>query len=207
MIQQEWQITFVVLSHLYMTILCHLILPIVKFTTFSLAFPHLLLALLSLLRKIKPDSSMGPDGLHPMLLKRCSKAISIPLYLLFNMSLNLQEVPESWKASNVIPLYKKGVHSDPLNYRPISLTSVCCKTIERLIVKSMNEYLEENHILSDHQFGFRSGRSVLEQILITYNFITYEYDWGKIVLGQLWILSRPRQWSCHLIRLHFLDTP
>ena len=130
---------------------------------------------------INESGSMGPDSIHPILLKRCSNALSYPLYLLFNKSLTSATVPNSWKLSNVVPIYKKGSPSDPLNYRPISLTSICSKTLERIVVSSINEYLDHNHILSEQQFGFRSGRSVQDQLLITYEFVTREYDQGKII--------------------------
>ena len=110
---------------------------------------------------------MGPDLLHPLVLKNCSEALSYPLYLIFCRSIAEGTVPSAWKRSTVIPLFKKGSLYDLLNYRPVSLTSVCCKTLERIVAKHIHEYLESNAILSDHQFGFRPGRSVMEQLLLT----------------------------------------
>ena len=48
--------------------------------------------------------------------------------------------------------------------RPVSLTSVLCKVLEKLISVSMMDYINENNILSDDQFGFRRGRNC-EQML------------------------------------------
>ena len=90
-------------------------------------------------------------------------------------------VPSCWRDANVMPLFKGGVHSEPLNYRPISLTSVCCKTFERIVVSQLTVYLEENNLLSPYQFGFRSGRSVSDQLLYTYDYITQAYDGGLSV--------------------------
>ena len=133
------------------------------------------------LSALDPTSSMGPDGFHPLMLKSCSESISLPLYLLFTRSLSVMIVPRPWKLSNVVPIFKKGSHSDPLNYRPISLTSVCSKTMERILTNTIHQYLEINNILSNAQFGFRPGRSVQEQLILTYNYVTREYDLGRVV--------------------------
>ena len=133
------------------------------------------------LSSLKSAGSMGPDSIHPLLLKSCSNTIAVPLFLLFTKSLHSMSIPSSWKASNISPIFKKGSHSDPLNYRPISLTSVCSKSMERIIVSAIQDYLDHNDILSPAQFGFRSGRSVQDQLVLTYNTVSREYDIGNIV--------------------------
>ena len=90
-------------------------------------------------------------------------------------------LPTVWKCSNVIPIFKKGLHSDPLNYRPISMTSICCKTMERIIAAELLEYLDSSGILSDRQFGFRPSRSTTDQLILTYDYITESLDAGKMV--------------------------
>ena len=130
---------------------------------------------------LNEDGSMGPDLIHPLLLKKCRRAISTPLFLLFEKSISSSTVPSPWKASNVIPIFKKGSPMDPLNYRPISLTSVCSKTLERIVVSTINDYISHSQLLSDCQYGFRSGRSVQDQLILTYDFITEQYDRGLVV--------------------------
>ena len=44
-------------------------------------------------------------------------------------------LPEDWKLANVSPLFKKGAKLDPGNYRPVSLTSVICKTSSSAIAE------------------------------------------------------------------------
>ena len=48
--------------------------------------------------------------------------------------------------------------------------------MERILANAIHKYLENNNILTETQFGFRPGRSVL-----TYNYVTREYDLGKVV--------------------------
>ena len=154
---------------------------------------------------LDPSSSSGPDMIHPLLLKSCSSAISLPLYLLFHKSLISMSVPSLWKYSSISPIFKKGSHADPLNYRPISLTSICSKTMERILANAINEYLDSNNLLSDSQFGFRAGRSVQEQLLLTYDQITRDYDEGKIVELVLFDFSKAFDLVPHSIILEKLQ--
>ena len=123
------------------------------------------------------NSSLGPDGIHPCILKNCSSLVR-PIYMIFVESMRIGKLPSHWKFSQIIPIHKKGSRSNPANYRPISLTSVLCKSMERLIARSLMEYLESNCILSPDQFGFRSGMSVEDQLLLVYHDVTGWLDTG-----------------------------
>ena len=125
-------------------------------------------------------SSMGPDGLHPMLLKSCP-SLSAPVYLIFQRSLSDGVVPMDWKHSQIVPIFKKGSRHVALNYRPISLTSVCGKTLERIVSDCLYEYLDTHELLSTKQFGFRHGRTVDDQLLLVYNDVSCWLDSGKAV--------------------------
>lgn len=46
---------------------------------------------------------------------------------------------------NIIPIYKNGSKEEPLNYTPVSLTSIVCKVCERVIKKQWIEYLERGN--------------------------------------------------------------
>ena len=114
---------------------------------------------------LKESSAPGPDGLHPKVLKECADNLAKPCHMIFRQSLDEGKLPVDWKSANVTPIYKKGKKSNPLNYRPISLTSVPCKVMEKIIRNKIVDHLESNHLLSKHQHGFRSNRSCLTQLL------------------------------------------
>ena len=78
---------------------------------------------------------------------------------LFQLSYTLGTFPTSWKIAHVFPIPKKGDKSNPLNYRPIAITSLISKTMETIITKQLLTFLETNNLLSDHQYGFRKARS------------------------------------------------
>ena len=135
----------------------------------------------SLLGKLDRGSSMGPDNLSPHLLRDCAEALCYPLTQIFKKSLREERLPRSWKTSLVVPIFKSGPHCDPLNYRPVSLTSVPCKVMEKVIVGGLYRYLEDNLLLSDSQFGFRPGRSTSDQLLLTYSDVSSWFNDGLVV--------------------------
>ena len=67
----------------------------------------------------------------------------------------------------MVPIFKKGSKSCPSNYRPASLTSICCKILEHIVYSSIWHHLEDHNIICDEQHGFRSGRSCETQLLMT----------------------------------------
>jgi hypothetical protein len=109
----------------------------------------------------------GPDGIRPSLLKFLAPLIAEPLSSIFSYSLDTGSVPSDWKVARVVPVYKKGDRKDPLNYRPISLTCICCKIMEHVIAHSMREHLDNNNLINDCQHGFRARHSCESQLIHT----------------------------------------
>ena len=62
------------------------------------------------------------------------------------------------------------------NYRPKSLTSLCCKTLEHIIYKHMLNHLENNKILSPLQHGVRNCHSCESQLILTMHDIMQNFD-------------------------------
>ena len=73
------------------------------------------------LLSLNANSSMSPDDLHPQLLKYCLSSLAYPMYIIFQRSLLNSQLPEDWKTSIVIPIFKSKVRYNPLNYRPLVL--------------------------------------------------------------------------------------
>ena len=107
-----------------------------------------------LLDGLNVHKAPGPDGLNARVLKECSNEISPILALIFNESLARGDVPDEWRQANVSPVFKKGEKYDAANYRPVSLTCICCKTLEHILVSNINKHLALDSILADCQHGF-----------------------------------------------------
>ena len=112
-----------------------------------------------LLHNIKPNKATGPDGIPCRLLKEVANEIAPVLTDIFNSSLSLGALPSEWKKANVSPVFKKGNTNSAENYRPISLTCVCCKLLEHIICHSIRGHLDSHGVLSVFQHGFRAGHS------------------------------------------------
>ncbi|CAC5358720.1 unnamed protein product [Mytilus coruscus] len=117
------------------------------------------------LNKLKTEKSAGPDGLHPKVLYEVRPAICYSLFKIFDKSVKEGKVPDDWKNAIVSPIFKKGKKLSPVNYRPVSLTSVVCKICESIIRDNIMKYILMNNLFTSSQYGFRPGSSCVTQLL------------------------------------------
>ena len=88
-------------------------------------------------------------------------------------------IPDEWRDAEVTPIFKKGSKSDPANYRPVSLTVIAGKLMERIVKDALMDYVEKNGHLSEAQHGFRSGRSTQTNLIEFLDVTTKWMDEGK----------------------------
>ena len=77
-----------------------------------------------LLKGLNPSKALGPDELHPKVLKELVSELDPMFAHLFQQSVDTGEIPKEWSLANIFPLYKKGDRSLACNYRPVSLTCI-----------------------------------------------------------------------------------
>ena len=135
----------------------------------------------NILEKLKITKWPGPDGLHPAFLKELAPQLCKPLTLIFNNSLKLGKLPTEWKNGQITAIFKKGNKSCAGNYRPVSLTSVVAKCMEKIIREHTINYFTNNNLFTNKQFGFLSGRSTTLQLLNVLDQWTKELDEGRSV--------------------------
>ncbi|BHF72776.1 hypothetical protein SprV_0401584700 [Sparganum proliferum] len=133
------------------------------------------------LLKLKEAKSPGPDEIPAKLLKKLATELAEPLCLLFQASLDAGRLPPEWKTAWISPIHKSGSRASANNYRPVSLTSICCKVMERIIKRELMRFLEQHHLLSNAQHGFRRGRSCLTNLLYCLEQWTRAIDEGNVV--------------------------
>ena len=85
-----------------------------------------------LLGDLKVHKSPGPDGLHPIFMQELATELCKPLAMVFEKSIETAKLPKQWKVARVSAIFKKGNKNLASNYRPVSITSIVCRTFEKL---------------------------------------------------------------------------
>ena len=81
--------------------------------------------------------------------------------------------------ANVVPVFKGGQKHDPSNYRPVSLTSIACKTLEHIVFSNVMGHLERNSFLTNLQHGFRKQHGCETQLLTVVEDLAKGLDSGS----------------------------
>ena len=115
--------------------------------------------------KFDEDKAISIDKVQPKVLKMCSNSLCVPLSLIFNESYVSGIVPDLWRKANIVPLFKKSCKLEPSNYRPISLTSIVCKVMERIIRDEIMNYLLQHNLIVKQQHGFVSNKNCYTNLL------------------------------------------
>ena len=137
-----------------------------------------------LLRHLDTQKSMGPvgpDGIHPRVLRELAEVLAKPLSVIYQRSWSTGEVPEDWRLASVTPIYKKGRREDPGNYRPVSLTSVPGKIMERFVLRALRWQVQDKQGIRPSQHGFTKGRSCWTSLISFCDQVTHLVDEGKAV--------------------------
>ena len=133
------------------------------------------------IHELSTRSAAGPDGIPSSLLVNCATELAPLLLIVFTHSLSSGVVPPSFKLAAITPVFKSGDRTTPNNYRPISLTSVFSKVLERIIRKQVSSFIDKKGCLNSTQHGFRSGRSCLSALLSVFDDIMHMLEDGGSV--------------------------
>ena len=110
-----------------------------------------------------------------------AEKIADPLAAIFNASLNTGVLPADWREAVVSPIFKHGDRDMPDNYRPVSLTSVPCKVLERILRRKVCDHLTQNKLINTQQHGFLPRHSCLSNLLSFLDEVADRLDRGDPV--------------------------
>ena len=122
------------------------------------------------LARIKLGKAPGPDGLKARVIKTCRFELTPVLTKLFQLLLNNHCVPKSWKISDIVPVPKKPQATELNDFRPVALTSILGKCMERVIVNHLSSSLNEH--FDPLQFAYKRGRGTGDATLTLMNTVS-----------------------------------
>jgi len=95
------------------------------------------------IEKLKSRKSPGTDQIPAELIKAGCRTICYEIHKLVISIWNKEELPEEWKESIIIPIYKKGDKTDCSNYRGISLSPTMYKILSIILLSRLTPYAVE----------------------------------------------------------------
>lgn len=145
--------------------------------------------------------SCGYDDLSPLMLKRILPALLTPLTHVYNTTFLTGIVPKQFKIAKVVPVFKSGDPSLPVNYRPISLLSSFSKILEKLMYNKMILFINKYDILSNCQFGFRANYGTEDVLHHLSHYVSGNMDSGVDTIGLFIDVSKAFDSLTHTILL------
>ena len=117
-----------------------------------------------LLRKLKVHKSMGPNDVHPQVLRKL-RSLGNPV-----------KIPVSGRYEKKTPIFQKSKEENLGNYRAVSLPSVPRKITEQIFLETMLRHMENEEVIGDRQHGFTNHKSCLTNLVAFYYSVTALVD-------------------------------
>ncbi|KAK7939451.1 hypothetical protein WMY93_002777 [Mugilogobius chulae] len=137
------------------------------------------------LKQVNPHKAVGPDGVSPRVLKTCGEQLAGVYTDIFNWSLMEAVVPRIFKSSVIVPVPKKTFISTLNDYRPVALTPVAMKCLEKLVLVHLNNIVPDTIDLL--QFAYRPNRSVDDAVSVALHHVLQHLDYSGTYVRTLFL--------------------
>ena len=136
-------------------------------------------------RRVKAGKSAGPDGTPPRVFKTCADQLAPVFTDIYNTSLQQAVVPVCFKQTTIVPIPKKTRVTGLNDYRPVALTPIAMKCMEKLVLTHINDSIPDS--LDPLQFAYRPNRSVDDAISLALHTTLEHLDKGNSYVRMLFI--------------------
>ncbi|PKU42275.1 rna-directed dna polymerase from mobile element jockey-like [Limosa lapponica baueri] len=151
------------------------------------------------LAKLDIHKSMGPDGMHPRVLRELTDVIAGPLSIIFERSWRTGEVPVLHGERQIsLQSIKKGKMEDPGNYRPISLTSIpgkgkSCLTNLIAFYDAITGWLDEGRAADVIYLDFNKAFDAVSHNILVRKLRKCGLDEGAVRWIENWLCDRTQR--------------
>ena len=164
---------------------------------------------------LKSNKSPGMVSITTEILKSSYNYTSQFLLIFYNRMFTSGEYPRAWGEGIISPIFKKVDANEACNYRGITLISILAKVYSQLLLNRLTKWSEKCEKISNNQFGFQKGKSVIDCVFILHSviskvlntgqklyciFIDYEKCFDKIDRSLLWQKLLTEQVSSKLVK-------
>ena len=137
------------------------------------------------IRSIRNDCSTGADNIPIDIMKLVADIIASPLTTIINNSIEKAVFPDQWKIGKVCPIPKIDNPTECKDFRPISILPIFSKIFERIIMRQLTKYIEDQSIYSITQSGFRKHHSTNTLLLKIRDDILNNLEKGEVTVAVL----------------------
>ena len=159
----------------------------------------------NIIRDLDKGKALGPNSIPISILKLNNDFFSNQLSKLVNLTFETGIFPDLYKLAQVIPVFKAGNENLCENYRPISLLPIYSKIYEKVMYSRIYEFLSQNNLIYNRQFGFRANHSTNHSIISLTEEIKSALDSGQLVAGVFLDLKKAFDTINHNILIHKLQ--
>ncbi|CAH8868789.1 unnamed protein product [Trichobilharzia szidati] len=136
----------------------------------------------SAVKTLKANGSCGTDDIPSIIYKNGGSDMIVLLLRIFTLSLVTGTYPETWKNTYILPKHKGGAKTSACNYRPINITPVISRIMEKVIKDQMSDYFLKHKLINQSQHGFLEKRSCVTCHIDFFNEVTYRRDRRELVI-------------------------
>ena len=126
------------------------------------------------LSSVKINKAAGPDKIGSSVVKLCREPLAPVLRNIYQKSLDHSQIPIIWKTSELIPVPKKNPPTCQNDYRPIALTAIMMKCLERIVKQHLSEQVKP--YVDNYQFAYTANRCVEDATLSLTDFVLSHVD-------------------------------